>query len=127
MAFNIPFALLCDDVRQEVNGKFIAVGIYSSIIIDEYPTTVRFWLLIKIIADETGFHEIRFRIKIGGEVSYEWSIEMEVTAVGENLLPILLQPSQLLFPTKYSAEYFTGDRWEQFFEISVGRSPTSTA
>ena len=35
---DLQSSLLCDDVRQERNGKFILIGIFEGLIVSEFPT-----------------------------------------------------------------------------------------
>ena len=36
---NLQFSVLCDDVRQENNGKFMLIGIFEAINAKKFPTT----------------------------------------------------------------------------------------
>ena len=36
---NLQFSVLCDDVRQENNGKFILIGLFESINAKKFPAT----------------------------------------------------------------------------------------
>jgi hypothetical protein len=40
IAPNLQSSLLCDDVRQERNGKFILIGLFDSIAAPEYPLRI---------------------------------------------------------------------------------------
>lgn len=36
---DLQFSVLCDDVRREINGKFILIGLFEAIASPQFPTT----------------------------------------------------------------------------------------
>lgn len=70
MAFAAPdfpvaqMALLCDDVRREVTGKDILIGVYSDdITVTSLPATLIFSLFIRAIFPEKNkIYQIEFRV-----------------------------------------------------------------
>jgi hypothetical protein len=61
------YALLCDDVRREDNGKFIFIGIYAnSILLPAFPSTIRLRLVTRLHPRKKAF-ALSFRLKTNGE------------------------------------------------------------
>lgn len=64
MSSNNKFALFCDDVRQEVNGKLIAIGIYSGgINVPSFPWGGGLSTLISLGLLTIGEHSVRCSFK----------------------------------------------------------------
>lgn len=74
------YAILCDDIRQEQNGKLILIGVYSGdILLREFPGKLNIALLLhgSISADCAVTLEIKYR----GD--FENADPYEVTAKGD--------------------------------------------
>lgn len=128
MSITINNGFLCDLVRQEANGKFIAVGIYSSaVIFASFPGTSGFTLLASYEADKPGAHKIVFRTLVGGEENQRLEGEIEVVTATPDLVPLPVQPIQFVVPTTLSFEYQDDEgNWHEFFQINVTRPPTAS-
>ena len=65
MAITHQYTLLCDDVRPEINGKLILIGLYvPDIVVQQLPIllpTLNFVQFLKI--DETGQYSFRAKIQ----------------------------------------------------------------
>lgn len=55
-------ALICDDVRQEVNGKHFLIGVYSGdILVPEFPAALALSAYLEIDAPTVGEQELHIR------------------------------------------------------------------
>jgi hypothetical protein len=53
--------ILCDDVRQETNGKYIIIGLFTSdILVNEFPAYLPLRLLITYEMEEIGDQKLDF-------------------------------------------------------------------
>lgn len=88
----ILFTIPCDDIRQEMNGKFILIGVYSEAFIPErFPTPVRLMLALFVSIDQAGLHaiELELRHESASPPAVSFKMEFEATApVKQALIPI---------------------------------------
>ena len=58
LAPDLQASLLCDDVRQERNGKFILIGIFEGLIVPDFPAVFhRLCLINRWCCGEGEFHQ----------------------------------------------------------------------
>jgi len=126
---NIKFtaALLCDHIRQEMSGKYILIGIYSSsIVFGSLPNFAQFQLFARANLHESGDHMIRIRVNVGGIENQRFEAEVNVVEPSEDWLPIPLQPIQFQVPGPLSSEQLGDDgEWSEFLKINVTRPPNA--
>lgn len=66
---DLQAAVLCDDVRQERNGKFILIGLFDAIMVQSLPTRYpRLFMVTRWCSGEGTFHQ-RTRILKPDEVN----------------------------------------------------------
>ncbi|PDS34834.1 hypothetical protein CO665_28165 [Rhizobium anhuiense] len=73
---------VCDQVRQEINGKFILIGVYTNgIILPQIPTTFSLgvWLLLE--SERLGDVQFKFRVRMPDQDVELFSIEGEVNVI----------------------------------------------
>lgn len=62
-AIKFTLGLMCDDVRREITGKDILIGVYSSnIIILNFPSALNIALWMQFHADEAGSTLVEIRV-----------------------------------------------------------------
>lgn len=66
----VEYAIVCDDIRQEISGKLIVIGLYTSNIgVPYYPFTTRLNLLIAVRSATGGSVTVDLRVvKKDGEI-----------------------------------------------------------
>ncbi|WP_148649253.1 hypothetical protein [Novosphingobium barchaimii] len=82
--FNLHDAVLCEDVRQEITGKFLIIGAYSgNIMVSSFPANiaVNFYLPFEPLVSGEVLFSIRYSIENGATAILEGGVE--VNAVGE--------------------------------------------
>lgn len=53
--------ICCDDIRQETNGKFVIVGMFTNgIIVEDFPAYLQPRLLVQYRAPDTGTQKLDF-------------------------------------------------------------------
>jgi len=56
-------AILCDDIRQEMNGKYIFIGVYSGdVLVPHFPMTMAFSAYVDFIPAKFGEQNIHIRL-----------------------------------------------------------------
>lgn len=60
-----PSFVICDDVRAEIGGKFVLVGVYPGnvIIVRHFPHELRFWLWAVFLCNKEGTFDAQVRFK----------------------------------------------------------------
>lgn len=116
-------ALLCDHIRQEVNGKLIAIGIYTSnVVFGAFPVVAQFQILALAKSSEGGSQRISVRVMLLGQENQRFEGELELLKAGEDWLSIPLQPIQFQVPGPLTIEQDDGNgEWREFFRINVER------
>jgi hypothetical protein len=75
--------IVCDDVRREVTGKDILIGVYSGdIILSIFPMWFPASLWIEIETLEVGKHEINFRMSLTDKPPIPFKAEVDVIRPG---------------------------------------------
>ena len=125
MAVIFNAAILCDDIRKEDNGKYIAIGIYSSnVVVGMFPVISRYCLLMRARMEGAHSETLKFRVLVDGAEVQRMEGFIEGTQPGEDWLPIVLQPIKLDVPAPLTLEQESSEgEWSEFFRISVIRPP----
>jgi hypothetical protein len=125
------FALFCDDIRYENNGKQILIGVYTGdILISQIPAIISLavWIAFERINDTTGELPVEFRMintqgnSLGyGSATLHLTSDLHDGAIALPGLPLQLQqPDTLTFQLKQA-----DDRWESIRSTHVRLAPTS--
>ncbi len=107
--------LVCDDIRREVNGKLILIGIYSdSIIVGAFPAALKLRYYVEYLLNESTQTELHFRISTNG-VSPAASIDASIEVEGIATVAALdLPPTTITFkePTTLELSFsLDGETW----------------
>lgn len=79
-------ALYCDDIRQEVGGKFTLVGVYQNVLyVDSFPVSLpKLGVMLKAIAPaENAFRSIGFKAWLGDQLVAEVPLQPLADAPAE--------------------------------------------
>lgn len=120
--FDVLSVVLCDDVRQENNGKHILIGVYlRSVFVEDFPTNISLTMWIEFTPSEVGEFpgEIRV-IKDDESVLLRGSVQITT----DNLEPVMSvfknMPLEFQGGGNYSFQWKFGDReWQTVKEFSV--------
>jgi hypothetical protein len=125
------FALFCDDIRNETNGKQILIGVYTGdILISQFPAVISIsvWVAFERINEESGELPIEFRVintqgtSLGyGSAKLYLTSDLHDGVITLQGLPLqLTQPDRLTFQLKQA-----DDPWESIRSTLVRSPPTS--
>lgn len=82
----INYALLCDDVRREDNGKLLIVGAYGSTVkIPQFPAMVCFSLLISFTASKAGTFHFDLESLLDGDIVNQGNGTILIDTLGRGL------------------------------------------
>jgi hypothetical protein len=122
--------ILCDDIRQENNGKSFLIGVYGGGIgVPSLPLNFRsaWWIQVR---GAKGLHKFKFRITgphnaqlIAGEA------EVNMAKDGFGIFSMTRLPIQLqsFGPIKFEWQLQGRSTWEVIKEIEVEQKPTTTS
>lgn len=84
MNADVSSVIICDDVRKELNGKDILIGVYSGTInVPAYPTVFHAAFWIEIEPQGVGTIPCHFRIDMpSGNPPVEFGADLEVSELG---------------------------------------------
>jgi hypothetical protein len=109
----INAVVMCDDIRRELTGKDILIGVYSGpMVVASFPAQVSsaFWLDVKPI--EVGSAELEFRISLTGKEPAELKIAIDVHQIGNFALSLPTLQIIAESEAEIILEIKDGDCWE---------------
>ena len=127
-------AVFCDDIRREITGKEILIGVYSNgLLLNRFPAPVMLSIWVPFSRDEPGSGEISLEFRVidtdGHSVGYASNkINVaplsEISRYGSIALPGL--PMLLAKPTTLTFQMKQYDKsWQDIASLNVLRLPTS--
>jgi hypothetical protein len=92
MAITHKYTLLCDDIRQENNGKFIIVGLYTpDVVVPVVPFAVSsLAFFIAVESDAVGDVNFSFRLTQGATIMSGGSGKINIQKIGGAAIPLRL-------------------------------------
>lgn len=128
--FDVSSVVLCDDVRQEANGKHILIGVYiDSVLVVDFPTNISLTIWVVFKPNEIGEFpgEIRVikdddSVLLRGESKIIIRTLDPSTAIFQYMPLVFQQGGKYLFQWK-----FDDDEWETVKEFTVQKRPTTPA
>lgn len=107
--------LVCDDIRREINGKLILIGIYSdSIVVGAFPAALKLRYYVEYLLKEGAQAEVHFRISANG-ISPIASIDASIEVEGAATVAALdLPPTTITFKEATTLELsfsLDGETW----------------
>lgn len=124
--FDISSVVLCDEVRQENNGKHILIGVYiHAVLVEDFPANLLLSVWIELKPKEVGNFTGQIRV-IKDDESVLLRGKSQITV--ENLDPTSAQYSRLPLEFQAGGDYFFqwkwGDNeWETVKEFTVQKRP----
>jgi len=90
-SIKIEYAIICDDIRREDNGKLIIIGVYGSdITVPVYPVSLSLGILIAVRSATDKLEPINFRVLQDGiqKLEIKDKLKMSLTVEGIALFSI---------------------------------------
>ena len=82
----IVYAIVCDDVRREDNGKLIIIGTYASDIrIPSCSARLRLTILVAVRSETEHQSLVKIRVMQDGKQIFEMKEELELSFVAQDL------------------------------------------
>lgn len=127
-SINISHAIACDDIRQEISGKHILIGVYSGNLgLPFFPSQIAlgFWMLAK--PSVKGNYHVQFRVQAPDRT--EAIIGNMAVQVGEKediALVIPPVPIPIVSPGDITLQYREGDgAWNTVCRLEAKLVPPS--
>ena len=124
--FDLSSAVLCDEIRQEHNGKYILIGVYiHTVLVEDFPTNLILSVWGEIKPRELGVLNGQIRV-IKDDESVLLRGKTQITVV--NLEPTSARYTGLPLEFQGAGNYFFqwkwGDNeWETVKEFAVQKRP----
>lgn len=121
----IAYAILCEGVRREDNGKLFAYGIYgNSILLPSFPAQLELCLLVRIFPKGPGEFPLNFRIRLGGDElgGFNGRVKSEDGTPETTTTPLV----QIPVPGPGTLEFVASENdtdWTTVFSIPVSQNP----
>lgn len=118
----VEAAILCDDVRTEINGKPFLIGVYlKGIVVQGFPANINVCIWIQFSATELGSYvgEIRLANK-DNHILLHGQFTVEVKELGSTVLSFPKGAIALGSEGEYQLQWKYGDKdWETLKNVTV--------
>jgi hypothetical protein len=85
----IVSTIVCDDIRREINGKDILIGVYSGdIAVPQVPFQLQLAFWVEVSGDAGESEDLAFRLTYAGELLAKFKLHTETTTTGFAALPL---------------------------------------
>ncbi len=124
---SVRYALVCDEVRREDNGKLLLIGTYaSSIVFQRLPANIGLSLICCIDADQPFSSEANLRALLNDEVIRTARGRIEVQEPSfNNLFPIPKMPLSIREEGTLTFELqFDEESWQRLIAVPVILQPS---
>jgi hypothetical protein len=103
MALTHKYTLLCDEIRQEINGKYIILGLYTpDIIVPSVPFVLPVLsFFCGLESDQGGEFDFQVQLSAGGNVVAAAGGRVQLLTGGNAALPLRFGPIQLQVAGEY--------------------------
>lgn len=84
------YAIVCDDVRREENGKMIIIGVYANdIVVASYPSNLKLSIVLAVHSDAAVQTPIRTRFLLDSNVVMEGGATISLSVAGTGLFTMI--------------------------------------
>jgi len=122
------YAILCDEVRREDNGKFIHIGVYANnILLGSFPSSLRLRLVTRMEPKKEEF-PLGFRVRLGAETVMFFKghvssplLEVDTSPTPEFIVEFPAPTTLEIDVTDEDFDFPEGDKakWTPLFQIPV--------
>lgn len=125
--FEVQAVVLCDDIRQEISGKYVLVGVYGAdIVVPGFPTQLflSWWMMIspKIVGSLKGSVRI---LHSGGATLTQGEVNFEVKDLQNFTSTLTGVPVQFQNEGQLQLQLNFEGKWETIHELEVKLKPSS--
>ena len=116
----INAVVVCDDIRREITGKDILIGVYAgNIVVPQFPFKIRLAFWVEYEAERAGEHIIKLRLTYSGRTPAEVTINAQIPAPGMAAMPIAGLEVNGDAPGELSIDCLTDEEWQPVKKIAV--------
>lgn len=134
----ITAVVVCDDIRKEVTGKDILIGVYAGdIIVPEFPAVITATFWIEMTPGKLGKSRLRFRIRLANkDEAMPITIDVQFRELSTSAIATPQATIAIDAETDLLLEQQVGENWEilkskkiykgatiQPFNVSIGSPP----
>jgi len=127
---DIGAVIICDNVRQEINGKQILIGVYASdIIVNSKNSILPLSIWVEYTPDKAGDDSVHFRILYNARPVAGVQVNMHVKEAGKiNGIATPAMPIQIHEPGQLAIEVSAdGKQWMEVKTKAVRIAPVTGA
>jgi hypothetical protein len=106
--------VMCDEIRTEVTGKDILIGVFSGeILVPSFPTAigVAFWAEVENSNEDIGVKEYELRVGVENGQPLPFKVTADIRAAGTSILKIPTIHIPVPGPTVVSLELLDEENW----------------
>lgn len=93
MTLTVQSAFVCDDVRQEINGKLIFIGVYNEELqVPSFPASIRLTVVMTQVNDEAKVYDFEIEGLLDDQLALGIEGQLDATQVGRSFAPLQLPP-----------------------------------
>ena len=119
-------SVVCEDIRQENNGKQILIGVYNSVLVQQFPVVLSLAFWIQYLPTQTGKFKSGLRVVSGDTTFLDINADIEIPAIELSSFNIVGIPFALQTETTLKVELKQpSGQWEFVREFSVRRRPSA--
>jgi hypothetical protein len=121
MSLTVQSAFICDDVRQEINGKLLFIGVYNDEIqIPSFPASLRLTLVLVLTNDEAKTYDMELETTLGGQQILGVEGQIESIKTGKAFAPLQLPPLQFDKEGEFRVKFREKKkRWQDTLTVSI--------
>lgn len=96
---HVRAAILCEDIRQEVNNKLILIGVFTGdIVLSEFPGAIALRIYIEYISDKVGEFDFQVIYTLNedekAKVSGKITVHTPEGSIGMTVPPVLIEADE---------------------------------
>lgn len=110
----VTAVVVCDDIRKEVTGKDILIGVYSGdILVPDLPMVINAAFWIELGPNQPGNYKLNMRVRLGNKVeALPIAIELQIADTSQSAVFTPQATIAVDTATELLLERRVGDSWE---------------
>ena len=127
-ALEFRSVIVCDDIRKEVTGKEILIGVYSGeIVLRSFPNQFPASLWIEADTPKAGKHEVVLRVSLTNKPPFQIKFAIDVRRPGTSSIAIPGLQLQAEEECDLVIEVQEGEEWRVLKRKKIMRGDVSSA
>jgi uncharacterized protein DUF6941 len=132
LPFKVHASVVCDDIRQEINNKFMLIGVYNGTVVTPgFPLDMLMTWWIQVFPEKLGSFELDIQlIKSDNSILRAGKFEVELKELEWSSFSLPRLPVQFQSPGRYKLQIKMPDegQWQTVneFDVKHGTGPGLT-